>query len=145
MSAINMEMRHDTRMIPIGGRPHLASNVRQWLGDSRGHWEGDTLVVETTNFRGGDSAAGSAGGPSSSAHVTEKFTRVNPDTLRYEVTVNDAETYLRPWTAVLLMKQSKDQVYEYACHEGNEAMSGTLGGERVKEKKAAEATKPSSK
>lgn len=142
--AVNMEMRHDTRMIPIGDRPHLASSLRQWLGDPRGHWEGDTLVVDTTNFHGGESAGGFSGRLSSSAHVTEKFTRANPDTLRYEVTVNDPETYVKPWTAVLLMKQSKDQVYEYACHEGNEAMSGTLGGERVKEQKAA-ATKPSSK
>jgi hypothetical protein len=142
---INMEMRHDTRVIPIGDRPHIANNLRQWLGDPRGHWEGDTLVVDTTNFRGGESGGGFSGGLSSNAHVTEKFTRTNPDTLRYEVTVNDAETYARPWTAVLFLKQSKDQVYEYACHEGNEAMTGTLGGERVKEKKAAEATKSSFK
>ncbi len=141
--AINMEMRHDTRMIPIGDRPHLASNVRQWLGDPHGHWEGDTLVVETTNFRG-DSAEGRSG-LSASGHLTEKFTRTDPRTLKYEVTVNDPETYTKPWTAALFMKQSKDQIYEYACHEGNEAMTGTLNGERVKEKNAAAAATKSSK
>src|SRR6266849_10742073 len=142
--AINMEMRHDTRMIPIGDRPHLASNVGQWLGDPRGHWEGDTLVVETTNFRGGDSAEVRSG-LSGSGGLTERLTRIDPNTLKYEVTVNDPETYTKPWTAALFMKQSKDQIYEYACHEGNEAMTGTLNGERVKEKNAAAAATKSSK
>jgi hypothetical protein len=135
--AINMEMRHDTRMIPIGNRPHLPNNVHQWLGDSRGHWEGDTLVVETTNFRTGEFGGGARGGLSQSGRLTEKFSRVDPNTLKYEVTVNDPETYSSPWTAALYMKHSKDQVYEYACHEGNEAMFGTLNGERVKEKQKA--------
>jgi len=145
--AVNMEMRHDTRMIPIGSRPHVASTVHQWLGDPRGHWEGDTLVVDTTNFRQREFAAAGAirsGGLSASAHVTEKFSRSGPNTLKYEVTINDPETYTKPWTVVMFLKRSTDQVYEYACHEGNEAMSGTLGGERVKEKRAA-ATKTSSK
>jgi hypothetical protein len=141
--AINMEMRHDTRMIPIGDQPHLASGVRQWLGDSRGHWEGDTLVVETTNFRR-DAGEGRAG-LSSTGRLTEKFTRVNPSTLKYEVTVNDPEVYTKPYTAMLFMKQSKDQIYEYACHEGNEAITGTLHGERVKEQRAAVAAKTSSR
>src|SRR5258708_19061198 len=126
---MKMERGHEMRVMRVGGRTQLANNLRQWLSDPRGHWEGDTLVVDTTNFRGGESGGGFSGGLSSSAHVTERFTRANLDTLRYEVTVNDAETYVRPWTAVLLLKQSKDQVYEYACHEGNEAMTGTLGGE----------------
>jgi hypothetical protein len=139
---INMEMRHDTRMIPLGDRPHLTSSVRQWLGDSRGHWEGDTLVVETTNFRA-DAAEGPAGF-SGNGKLTEKFSRPDANTLRYEVSVNDPDTYTQPWTAVLFMKKSKDQVYEYACHEGNEAMSGTLHGERVKEQNATK-TKTSSK
>ena len=133
--AINMEMRHDTRMIPIGEGPHLASTVHQWLGDPHGHWEGDTLVVESTNFRG--ESGGGPGGLSASGRLTEKFTRIDANTLRYEVTVTDPETYMKPWTATLFMRQSKDQIYEYACHEGNEAMTGTLHGERVKEKNAA--------
>jgi hypothetical protein len=140
---INMEMRHDLRMIPIGARPHLASNVKQFLGDPRGHWEGDTLVVESTNFRGG--RTGGRGSLSETGKLTEKFTRVDANTLKYEVTVNDPATYTTPFTAVLFLKKSKDQVYEYACHEGNEAMSGTLGGERVKERTKAAATKTSSK
>ena len=141
---INMEMRHDTRVIPIGDRPRLASNVGQWLGDPRGHWEGDTLVVESTNFRG-DGGEGGRTGLSGSGRLTEKFTRINRNTLKYEVTVNDPEIYTTPWTATLFMKKSKDQIYEYACHEGNEAMTGTLNGERVKEKRATAATKTSSK
>jgi hypothetical protein len=135
--AINMEMRHDTRMIPIGSQPHVASGVQQWLGDPRGHWDGDTLIVETTNFKSHDLGAGVRVAVGNKARLTEKFTRVGPNSLRYEVTINDPETYTKPWTAVMFLKQSKDQVYEYACHEGNEAMSGTLGGERVKERKAA--------
>jgi hypothetical protein len=141
--AVNMEMRHDTRVIPIGDRPHLASNVGQWLGDPRGHWEGDTLVVESTNFRA-DAGEG-RGSLSPSGRLTEKFTRTDPNTLKYEVTVNDPETYTKPWTATLFMKKSKDQIYEYACHEGNEAMSGTLHGERIKEQKAAATATTSSK
>jgi hypothetical protein len=139
---INMEMRHDLRMIPIGARPHLAGNVKQFLGDPRGHWEGDTLVIESTNFRGG--RTGGRGSVSETGKLTEKFTRVDQNTLKYEVTVDDPATYTKPFTAALFLKQSKDQVYEYACHEGNEAMSGTLGGERVKERQKA-ATKTSSK
>jgi hypothetical protein len=141
---INMEMRHDLRMIPIGSQPHVASSVQQWLGDPRGRWEGDTLVVESTNFKGHDLGAGVRVSLSAHARVTEKFTRVDANTLRYEVSLNDPETFAKPWTAVMFLKQSKDQVYEYACHEGNEAMSGTLGGERVKEQRAA-ASKTSSK
>jgi len=133
--AINMEMRHDTRVIPIGARPHLTSGVNQWLGDPRGHWEGDTLVIESSNFH----EYGRVG--PTHKQITEKLSRVDATTLRYEVTVNDPETYSKPYTAVLFMKQSKDQVYEYACHEGNEAMTGTLGGERVLEKKKADAKK----
>jgi len=140
---INMEMRHDLRMVPIGNQPHLANGVPQWLGDPRGRWEGDTLVVESTNFKGHDLGAGVRVSLSSHARVTEKFTRFDQNTLRYEITVNDPETYTKPWTAVMFLKQSKDQVYEYACHEGNEAMSGTLGGERVKERNKAAAAKTS--
>ena len=131
--AVNMEMRHDSRMIPITDRPHLPSSVHLWLGDPIGKWEGDTFVVDSTNFRN-DAPVGRGGG-SERLHMIERFTRVGPDALKYEVTISDPETWVQPWTAVLYMKQSKDQIYEYACHEGNEAMSGTLGGARVQEKK----------
>jgi len=137
--AVDMEMRHDVRMIPVDGRPHVPSDLRFWLGDSRGRWEGDTLVVDTTNFRD-DTTVGMTTG-SAQTHVIERFTRVSPDTLKYEVTMNDPATWTKPWTAVLFMKSSKDQIYEYACHEGNEAMSGTLSGARVQEKNAERAGK----
>jgi hypothetical protein len=143
--AVNMEMRHDTRNIVISTRKHLPSNVKLWLGDPVGHWEGDTFVVESTNFKGHDLGAGVRVSLSSHARVTEKFSRFDQNTLRYEVTVNDSETFTKPWTAVMFLKKSKDQVYEYACHEGNEAMSGTLGGERVKERNKTAAAKTSSK
>lgn len=131
--AVNMEMRHDTRMIPIGDRPHLPSTVHLWLGDPVGRWEGDTLVVDSTNFRD-DSPMRQA---TEHAHLIERFTRIGPDTLKYEVTVEDPSTWTSPWTAVAYMKRTTDQIYEYACHEGNYAMAGTLRGARVQEQKAA--------
>jgi hypothetical protein len=131
--AVNMEMRHDSRMVAIGDRPHLPGNVRLWLGDPVGRWDGDTFVVDSTNFRR-DATAGR--GSSDKLHLIERFSRVGPETLKYEVTVDDPGTYAKPWTAVLFMKSTKDQIYEYACHEGNEAMYGTLNGTRVQEKKA---------
>jgi hypothetical protein len=134
--AVNMEMRHDSRMIQTTNRPHLPDNVRLWLGDPVGKWEGDTFVVDTTNFRR-DAVTGRSGN-SEKLHMIEKFSRVGPDALKYEVTMDDPETWSQPWTAVLYMKQTKDQIYEYACHEGNEAMSGTLNGARVQEKNARE-------
>jgi hypothetical protein len=140
--AINMEMRHDSRMIPVANRPHLPRNVHLWLGDPIGRWEGDTFVVDTTNFRN-DSPIGQ-GGATENTHLIERFTRVAPDTLKYEVTLEDPSTWTRPWTAALFMKSTRDQIYEYACHEGNEAMTGTLNGARVQEKaqeKAALQTK----
>jgi hypothetical protein len=139
--AINMEMRHDTRMIPLENRPHLPKTVHLWLGDPVGRWEGDTLVVDTTNFRNDSPIA--LGSATENAHLVERFTRAAPDTLKYEVTVDDPTTWTKPWTAVLFMKNSKDQIYEYACHEGNEAMSGTLNGARVKEKAAQQPAKTS--
>lgn len=132
--AINMEMRHDTRMIPLDGRPHVGKGIRQWLGDPRGRWEGDTLVVETTNFN--DKAEFRVPGDAN-MHLTERFTRVGPDTLKYEVTVNDPTAYVKPWTAVLFFKSTTDKVYEFACHEGNESMVGTLNGVRTQEQAAA--------
>jgi len=134
--AVDMEMRHDIRMIPTDGRPHVSPNIGLWLGDPRGRWEADTLVVDSTNFLG---KADFRVAGDENMHLTERFTRVAADTLKYEVRIEDSTTYTKPWTAVLYMKRSKDQIYEYACHEGNEAMVGTLHGERVLEEKKAAA------
>ena len=100
--AIVVEMIHDVRIIPIDARPHLPSNVRQWLGDSRGHWEGNTLVVETTNFTGKTRFRGA----SENMSLTERFTRTDPDTILYEYTVNDPDTWTKPWTAQVTMAKS---------------------------------------
>jgi hypothetical protein len=132
--AVNMEMRHDTRMVNIASRPHLPKSVRLWLGDPVGRWEGDTFVVDTTNFRHDSPVAGATA--TDTTHMVERFSRVAPDTLKYEVSVDDPATWTKPWTAALFMKSTKDHIYEYACHEGNEAMSGTLNGARVQEKEA---------
>ena len=141
--AVNMEMRHDTRVIPITNRPHLAGTVHLWLGDPIGRWEGETFVVDSTNFRSDSPVA--RGGGSEKLHLIERFTRINAETLKYEVTVDDPASWTKPWTAVLFMKSTADQIYEYACHEGNEAMSGTLRGTRVQEKNArAKAAKSTS-
>jgi hypothetical protein len=135
---INMEMRHDTRIVPVANRPHL-KNVHLWLGDPVGRWDGDTFVVDTTNFRNDSPMA--QGGATENTHLIERFTRVTPDTLKYEVTLEDPSTWTKPWTAVLFLKSTNDQIYEYACHEGNEAMTGTLNGARVQEKLALEKAK----
>jgi hypothetical protein len=130
--AIDVEMIHDVRIIPTDGRPHLPSNIRQWMGDSRGHWEGNTLVVDTTNFTDKTRYRGST----ENMHLTERFTRVDPDTILYEFTVDDPATFTKPWTAQIPMRRSKGPIYEYACHEGNYAMTGMLGGAREAEKAA---------
>jgi hypothetical protein len=133
--AILNEMVHDARIIPLDGRPH--GNVRQWKGDSRARWEGDTLVVDTVNFKRETSLPNS----SANLHLVERFTRTGPDTLEYQFTVDDPSMWTRPWTAVVQMKKTSDPIYEYACHEGNYAMAGILGGARLAEKTAAEAAK----
>jgi len=125
------EMVHDARVIPLDGRPH--GKVRQWLGDSRGRWEGDTLIVDTTNFYRETSLAGS----SANMHLVERFTRVDADTLLYEFTVDDPSTWTKPWTAQVPMRRSQEQIYEYACHEGNYALPNMLRGARAEEKTAA--------
>jgi hypothetical protein len=135
--AIVIEMIHDVRVIPIAhgpldGRPHLPDNVRQWMGDSRGHWDGNTLVVDTTNFTGKSRFRGS----DENLHLTERFTRVNTDTVRYEFTVDDPTAFTKPWTAQIPMTKTKGPVFEYACHEGNYAMVDILAGARAAEKKA---------
>jgi hypothetical protein len=129
--AISYEMIHETRIVPIDSRPQLPSHLRQYLGDARAHWEGDTLVVRTTNFNGRTSYRGS----SDKLVLTERFRRVDADTLRYEMTVDDPSTWARPWTAALNLRPQSDQMYEYACHEGNNAMRNMLSAARAGEKK----------
>jgi hypothetical protein len=130
------EMIHDARVIPIDGRPHLSSNIRQWLGDARGDWEGDTLVVETTNFTDqsfNGQAARRVNGDGN-LRLIERFTRVAPDELHYEFTVDDPTIWTNKWTAIPY-KGTGDQIYEYACHEGNYGMHGILAGARVEEQR----------
>jgi len=144
--AILMEMMHDARIVPLDGREQLPPTIQQRLGSSRGHWEGDTLVVETANFKDNARAGLGGRGTGATTHLTERFTRVSATSLKYEVTVNDPWRYTKPWTAVLYWKaEQKDQVYEYACHEGNEAMAGTLRGYRAQEKAAADAARKGSR
>jgi len=128
--AILSERIHDVRVIPIGGGPHLPSNVRLWLGDPRGHWEGDTLVIDTTNF----SEKSSFRGSDENLHLIERYTRVGPTTVNYQFTVDDPTVWSRQWTAMIPLQRSNDQVYEYACHEGNYALPGVLAGARMQEK-----------
>jgi len=130
------EMIHDARVIPItapGAFPHADESIRQWHGDSRGHWEGDTLVVETTNYSPKASYRGSA----DELHLIERFTLTGSDQLEYEITVTDPTTWTAPWTAMAPLSRSSDTLFEYACHEGNIGMAGILAGARVQEEKAA--------
>ena len=129
------EMNHDVRIIPLDGRPHLPQDLRQWLGDSRGRWDGDTLVVETVNMREGSR------GSSSDIKLVERFTRAGADAVDYEVTVDDPATWKRSWTAAFPLTRSPAQVYEYACHEGNYSLATILRGARLEEKAAEEAAR----
>jgi hypothetical protein len=131
--AILVEMIHDVRIIPLDGRPHLPSNVRLWMGDPRGHWEGNTLVVETTNFTDKTNFRGA----SQNMRVMERFTRSDADTLMYEFTVDDASSFTKPWTAQIPMNKSRESIFEYACHEGNYGLEGILAGARAEEKKTS--------
>jgi len=124
------EMIHDARVIPLAGRPHAPAQARFWLGDSRGRWEGNTLVVDTTNFTDKTNVRGS----SANLHLVERFTRTDAGTLLYEFTVDDPSSFVKPWTAALPMRKTADQLFEYACHEGNHAMQGILRGARFEEK-----------
>jgi hypothetical protein len=126
------EMIHESRIIPVNGQPHLTSAIRTWMGDSRGHWEGSTLVVETTNFR--DKTVVGNTPASESLRLVERFTRTAADTLQYSVTVEDPKTWTRPWTISFPLKQdSKYTLFEYACHEGNYYMYNALTGARKAE------------
>ena len=131
------EMVHDSRIIPLDGRSHLPPSIRQWMGDSRGRWEGDTLVVDTTNLTGKTNFRGSG----ENMHVVEHFTRVDADTLLYEYTIDDPESFTRSWKAVFPMRKTEGPIFEYACHEGNYGMFNLLAGARAEEKAAAEAAK----
>ena len=127
------EMIHETRIVPLDGRPHLDPNVRQWIGDSRGRWEGETLVIETTNYNNKKSFYRS----SDDMHLIERFTRIGPDTLNYEFTVVDQGAYEIPWTVAFPMTKSDLQIYEYACHEGNYSIANILAGARADERAVA--------
>jgi len=136
--AILNEMIHEHRIVPLDGRPHVNPAIRQWLGDSRGHWEGTTLVVDTRNFSPKTDFRGAGTG----LHVVERFTRVDADTLEYTFTVEDPTTWTRSWTAMIPMKKNPEPIYEYACHEGNESIVGILRGARADEKMAESGPKP---
>src|SRR5262252_7261243 len=125
-----VEMVHDVRIIPTDGRPHLPANVRQWFGDSRGRWEADALVVETTNFTDKNSFRGS----DENLKLIEKFKRTGPETILYEFTVDDPTAFTRSWSAQIPMNRIQGPIIEYACHEGNYAMTGMLAGARADER-----------
>ena len=124
------EMVHDARVVPLDGRDHLDAGIRQWLGNSRGYWDGGTLVVETANFRDETNFRG----VTRDVRLVERFTRAAADTLLYEFTVTDPRTFVRPWTAEVPMALSPNATYEYACHEGNYGLEGILSGTRAEER-----------
>ncbi len=128
---ILVEVNHDVRIIPLDNRPHLPSNVRQWMGDPRGHWEGDTLVVDTTNFTGKTKFRGA----DENLHLTERFTRKGPKLLLYEFTVDDPTAFTKPWKGEVPMIAEDGPLFEHACHEGNYGLAGVLSGARADEKK----------
>ena len=128
---ILVEMLHYVRIVPLDNRPLLPSNVQQWVGSYRGHWEGDTLVVESKNFTDKTQFQGA----SENMHLIERFTRVDADTIRYQFTVDDPSTWTRPWTAELQMKKTVGPIFEHACHEGNYGLANTLSGARAEEKR----------
>ncbi|MGD0436743.1 MAG: hypothetical protein ABSB86_09780 [Bryobacteraceae bacterium] len=140
---IVQEMLHEVRVIHLDGRSHLPPNVRQWVGDSTGHWEGDTLVVDTTNYNDDVRYASfNCCGPAGEGlHIVERFRRVDENTIDFRYTVEDPSTYTRPWTVAVPMTRIEDKIYEYACHEGNYSMEDVLKGARAEEAAGA-AAKP---
>ena len=128
---IMAEMAHDARIIPLDGRPHVDSKIREWKGDSRGHWEGDTLVVDTINFTNKTGFRGA----SDNLHVIERFTRVDKETIVYKFTIDDPSTFTKPWSAEIPLTAAAGPIYEYACHEGNYALRDILAGARAEEQK----------
>ncbi len=133
-------MIHEARVVPLDGRPRLNDNVRAWIGDTRGHWEGDTLVVETTNFNGKHSYRGSTTG----LHLIERYTRVDEGRLELRLTVSDPTTWEKPWTVLLPMRPTEGELIEYSCHEHNLSMVNILEVARDAEKAAAKGQAPSS-
>ena len=123
------EMIHNVRIIPLDGRPHIGAGISQWNGDSRGHWEGETLVVETTNFSDKEIFRGSG----ANRHLIERFTRVDADTIEWQFTVEDPTTWTKPWTGMLPFSKVEGPIYEYACHEGNYGLENLLAGARAEE------------
>ena len=136
--AIFQEMMHEARVIPLDGRPHLDPSIRGYMGDSRGHWEGNTLVIDTTNFIGKDNFYGA----DESMHLTERLTLTDPGTILYQFTVNDPTAFTKPWSGELSMKKTDQPVEEYACHEGNYSMESILAGARAAEKRAVTEPRP---
>jgi len=130
------EMIHSARLVDTTGRPHHPPTMRFLTGDSIGHWDGDTLVVDTTNF----SIEGGFRGASTNLHLVERFTRDSPDALRYEFTVDDPQTWTKTWSASIPMVRSGERIFEYACHEGNYALTGVLQGARYQEKQTPPTT-----
>jgi hypothetical protein len=151
---IHNEMNHNSRIVPLDGRPHLPTHLRQWNGDSRGRWEGDTLVVTTTNFMstgtgtlmldGNRARPGIGWSPDENLTLVERFKLADSDTLIYEFTITDPTVWTKPWTVSLPMTRSDEPLYEYACHEGNYGMRNILSGARAAEKAGGVATKTGS-
>jgi hypothetical protein len=133
---LRVEAIHEARVIPLDGHAHVGSSITTYAGDSRGRWEGRTLVVETTNFNGKSNLSGNAGEqPTTQLKVIERYTRSDNDVLWYEGTINDPGTWTRPWTIAFLRKREpKDALYEYACHEGNYGLTNILKASRAAEK-----------
>ena len=138
---ILLEQIHEARIIPTDGRPHLPQGTRQWLGDSRGRWDGDTLVVETTQLAEKASSLqpwasfSSTSGSGVGMQITERFTRVDAGEIAYRMTVNDPQMYTKPWTVAFPMRKTEELIYEYACHEGNYGLEGILKGGRAGDSK----------
>jgi len=130
---ILVEMIHDARVIPLDGRPHLGGDMRQWMGNSRGRWEGNTLVVDTTDFSGKAPFRGS----DQNLHLVERFTRTDANTMQYEFTVNDESAFTRPWSVQIPFTKAEGPIFEYACTEGNYGMTDILAGARAQEQKGA--------
>jgi hypothetical protein len=128
--AIFSEMMHDARIIPLNGQPHVPKTLRQWFGDSRGRWEANTLVVETTNF----TAKTNFRGAGENMRLVERFTRTDPDTLLYQFTIHDPESFEKPWSGEIPMKRAEGPIFEYACHEGNYSLVNTLTAARAAER-----------
>ena len=137
---IEYEWGSEVRVIPLDGRPHVSPAIRPWHGDPRGHWEGNTLVVETTNFRPGSSYQGAN---PNTLRITERFTRVDADTIEYKFTIDDPSTWTKPWSAIVPMSKVDGPMFEYACNEGNNGLINMLAGSRARER--ADALKKGSK